>query len=421
MTRIAHAQVAVSNWGVPARSFARPWIIGSVAEFPVFEYSMREVRHSGEIIAGAPPLDPATLEAFKIANNWRESHAYPMRSVRHQIIWYMQILGVHGVTGARLKRMQAIRRKLNRLGLHLNQLQDLGGCRAIVPQIEDVKTLVEALRERSRHELRGTGNDYIASPKPDGYRSHHLVFIYNGLGAASAFTGRRIEIQVRTQLQHSWATAVEAIGLIRGEYLKNDQGSEEWLRLFKLMSAEFAEAEGAPLPPDVPNHKERLTEIRALDDRLEATATLENLSYVAHWADTSIEPVRPTYYLIIYDNATNKVGVEPYFAPKQAIMRYEIEEARANKYGGETANIVLVEADKIDIVRAAYPNYFGDVQMFKRQLKNITRGKGVRDFIVKPQETVKQPPRENVDFAGLRGWIRSGAYNVGPYTGPRRG
>lgn len=419
MSRIA--QAALMELGCfPAQVSAHDWTL-TVADFPRFEYSGRDVKRAGELIAGKHVMSPQIREAFQIANNWRESHAYPMRSIRHQLIAYMAVRQIHGVTGARLKRMQAIRRKLNRVGLHLNQLQDLGGCRAILPQMSDVQSLVGALIEKSRHDLRERGSvDYIASPKPDGYRSHHLIFTYNGRGAASIHTGRRIEIQLRTQLQHSWATAVEAVGMVRGEYLKNDEGSEQWLRLFKLISAEFAVAEETQLPPDVPGHKERLSEIRALDKHLQATAMLENLSHVVRWADTSIEPVRPTYYLIIYDNATNKVGVEPYFAPKNAMQSYALAEARAAKAGGETANIVLVEADKIDLVRQAYPNYFGDVQMFKKQLKSITQGKGARDFVVKPQETVKPTPRENVDFSAFRHWIRSG-YMFGPYGGPRRG
>lgn len=220
------------GWADPAPAAMRNWVL-TVADFPSFDYSMKEVKRAGELIAGSLPLGPEALHSFKIANNWRESHAYPMRSVRHQIIAYMRLLGIPGVTGSRLKRMQAIRRKLNRLGLHLNQLQDLGGCRAIVPKIDDVKSLIEALREKSRHDLRGIGNDYITSPKPDGYRSHHLIFTYCGLGAAHSFTGRRIEVQIRTQLQHSWATAVEAVGLIRNEYLKGNQGSGDWLRFFQ--------------------------------------------------------------------------------------------------------------------------------------------------------------------------------------------
>ncbi len=385
----------------PAAVAAHDWAL-TVGDFPRSEYSMKDVRRAGEIIAGAHPLSQEILQAFKIANNWRESHAYPMRSIRHQLISYMHVRDIHGVTGARLKRMQAIRRKLSRLGLHLNQLQDLGGCRAIVPQMADVKSLVEALLQKSRHELREKGSvDYIQSPKPDGYRSHHLIFTYNGRGPASVYTGRRIEIQIRTQLQHSWATAVEAVGMVRGEYLKGNKGSADWLRLFKLISAEFAAAEGCPEPADVPPGKERLNEIRSLDARLEATATLENLSYVVKWADSSVQPLRPTYYLIVYDNSTSEVGVEPYFAPKSAMLEYENAEAIDNRTGGETTNIVLVEADKMDLVREAYPNYFGDVQMFKTQLRNITRGKGARDFIVKPQEVVKSPERDNVDFSWL--------------------
>jgi len=199
--------------------------------------------------------------------------------------------------------------------------------------------------------------------------------------------------------------------LVRGEYLKGNQGSEDWLRLFKLISAEFARAEDCPEPPDVPARAERLREIRELDKRLQAAATLENLSHVVRWSDmTGSKRGKPTYYLIIYDNTTNEVGVEPYFAPKNAMEHYEIAELRDSKAGGDTANIVLVEADKMDLVREAYPNYFGDVQLFRKQLRYITQGKGARDFIVKPQETVRAPNRENIGFWELRKQISSGGY-----------
>jgi hypothetical protein len=417
MAGIAQAAVVDLGWPEPAPA-VREWV-PTVADFPRFDFSMHEVRHAGELIAGSPSRGPETLHAFKVANNWRDSHAYPMRSVRHQLVWYMRLLGIAGVTGARLKRMQAIRRKLQRLGLNLNQLQDLGGCRAIVPRISNVGTLAAALREKSRHDLRGSGNDYISSPKRDGYRSHHLIFTYHGLGEAAGYTGRRIEVQIRTQLQHSWATAVEAVGLIRGEYLKGNQGSEDWLRFFKLVSAEFALAEGCPEPPDVPARSERLQEIRVLDKRLEASATLENLSHIVRWSEMpGQKKVRPTYYLIVYDNATNEVGVEPHFAPKSAMSQYEIAELNDRKVGGDTANIVLVEADKMDLVREAYPNYFGDVQLFKKQLKNIVQGEGARDFVVKPQELVKPPDRDNVDFWWLRRRISSGLHRIWGFTKP---
>ncbi|MBV8457910.1 MAG: RelA/SpoT domain-containing protein [Acetobacteraceae bacterium] len=104
---------------------------------------------------------------------------------------------------------------------------------------------------------REPSGDYIVNPKNDGYRSHHLMLTYKGRGPLSVFTGRTIELQVRTRLQHSWATSIEAVGLFRREELKNNQGSADWLRLFKLMSAEFSEAECCPLPPDIPGITDR--------------------------------------------------------------------------------------------------------------------------------------------------------------------
>jgi hypothetical protein len=373
-----------------------------VAEFPIVQYGLVDIKRAGETIAGKHPLNPETMRAFQIANNWREAHAYPMRSIRCQLIWYLRQLQVEGITGARLKRMQAIRRKLARLPrLGLGDLQDLGGCRAIVPRISDATNLVNALRERSRHHLRAE-QDYIKRPKRDGYRSYHLMFDYRGRGSAKDYTDRRIEVQIRTRLQHSWATAVEAVGLFRNEELKSNIGDADWLRLFLLMSAEFAVAEGCPEPLDVPCHAARVREIRALNKKLKATQTLENLSHAVKWTDDSVKPrSRPTYYLIRYDNATNEVTVEPYFAPAAAMQSYERAEATDNQSGHDTANIVLVEADKLENMKQAYPNYFGDVQMFRMQLTNITTGTGAKEYVVRPQEGARPRPKENPNYMWL--------------------
>jgi hypothetical protein len=88
---------------------------------------------AGKVIAGDLAWNEQSAEeirhAFLVANNWRDAHAFPMRSVRQQLIWYMGHRNLDGITAARLKRMHAIRKKLKRTDLnkHLNQLQDLGG------------------------------------------------------------------------------------------------------------------------------------------------------------------------------------------------------------------------------------------------------------------------------------------------------
>jgi hypothetical protein len=110
-----------------------------VSDFPRFDFSMKDVKRAAGVIAGALPWTeetaPQIQEAFRIANSWRDAHAFPMRSIRASIIWYLRDREMQGLTAARLKRMQAIRRKLRRISLGLNQLQDLGGCRAILPSL----------------------------------------------------------------------------------------------------------------------------------------------------------------------------------------------------------------------------------------------------------------------------------------------
>jgi hypothetical protein len=377
----------------------------AVADFPRFEYAMRDVRRAGEIIASELPWTEANeseiRRAFEIANNYREAHAYPMRSVRCQLLWYMRSLGIEGVTAARLKRMQSIRGKLGRVK-NLNQLQDLGGCRAVLQRIDDVRTLTNVLRERGRHELRNE-DPYIDEPKKDGYRSHHLMLNYKGRGAARVFDGRRIEVQIRTRLQHAWATAVEAVGLFRGENLKAGQGSPGWLRLFLLISAEFAELEGCPIPPNVPEQVERIAEIKALDQALSAVTTLDTLSQAVRWTDEYVTSrIMPTYYLIKFDHSTKSVDVEPYFAPKSAMLQYENAEYLDNMSRNETKNVVLVEADKLENLVIAYPNYFGDVQLFRLQMRNIVKGNGVKEYYLKPQEGVAPRPKENPDIMWLK-------------------
>lgn len=375
-------------------------VIGPVSDFPIFDYSMKDVKRAGGVISGAlswtDETEPEIRRAFQIANNWRDAHAYPMRSIRHQLISFMRHSELNGITAARLKRMQAIRKKLRRsdFPMYLNQVQDLGGCRAILSSMDEVRALIGILRHRSRHELRSE-DDYIDYPKPDGYRSHHLITAFRGSGKTVIHNGRRVEIQIRTRLQHSWATAVEAIGLFRGENLKGNQGSEEWLRFFKLMSAEFAEAEGCPVRPDMCPHSARVPEIKKLDKALEASATLDNLSHAVKWIEVSVLPrAKPTHFMIRYDNMARTVDVQPYFAPISAVNSYDKAEDSYNKSGEYAENIVLVEVDKLENLKDAYPNYFGDVQLFKSQLKRITKGKRVEEYTPLPQPVVPLPPRQ---------------------------
>src|SRR6185437_184594 len=99
--------------------------------------------------------------------------------------------------------------------------QDIGGCRAIVGSIADVYGIVDKYdKSRFAHTFKNR-KDYISSPKPDGYRSYHLIYQYSGIGPTECYNGLHIEVQLRTQLQHAWATAVEIVGTITKQALKS--------------------------------------------------------------------------------------------------------------------------------------------------------------------------------------------------------
>lgn len=381
--------------------------VGAVTSFPRFDFTVRDVRRAGEVVSGRDLLwteerQPELRRAFTIANNWRDSHAYPMRSIRFSLLFYIRNHRLTGFTAARLKRMPAIQRKLRRMQDHgkpmfLNQLQDLGGCRAIMSTMDDVRSLVALMKERSRHEYRGE-NDYIEASKDDGYRCHHLKYAFKGRGDSTIHDGRRVEVQIRTVLQHAWATAIEAVGLFRGENLKGSDGSLEWLTLFQLMSAEFAEAERCDSPSGSLSREARMQGIKDLEAQLDALNTLESLSHASDWSQTAILPSRkPTHYLLHYNRERKTVEVSHYFKPLYAVAAYDEAEKIADRQGVDSSNVVLVEVDKIDNLRLSYPNYFGDVQLFKEQLRLVVKGQAVDEYTVARQQLVPPRPVEKID------------------------
>lgn len=372
---------------------------------PRLDYSRSDVRMAGQKLARPVIYTPEThneaVEVFSVAHAWRASHFPPMRSVRGSVAAYMRQDGLRGDMASRVKRLPSIRRKLAdpNLKVTLDQMQDLGGCRAILDDIDSVNRLVDAVRDRIPHGIRKEW-EYIERPKPDGYRSHHFSLEFEPRRRADErYAGRRIDLQVRTRLQHSWATSIEAVSLYRGEDLKHHKGDADWLRLFLLASAEFAEVERCPIPPGVPERAERIRELRDLNARLKADSMLEDIKAATFWAEAHVND-GGTHYLLRY-RPDHTVKIETFFSIRGAMSSLETAE-RAEATGESQENVVLVEVDKIGKLVDMYPNYFGDVSLFVRNLRLACSGRPGVEYTVALPEIVRTVRQEVGDPQALR-------------------
>lgn len=155
-------------------------------------------------------------EAIGIISAHRATFRTPLVSANNSLRYRVCKLGLDGQVSQRLKRMQTILDKMMREPtLALDRMQDIGGCRVVLPGRADVYTLVDVLQAQSRTVR---VRDYIAEPRPSGYRGIHVIMEYGRCP-------RPIEVQVRTQRMHRWATTVEDISGNVGVNYKMDGAS----------------------------------------------------------------------------------------------------------------------------------------------------------------------------------------------------
>jgi hypothetical protein len=132
------------------------------------------------------------------------------------------------------------------------------------------------------------------------------------------------------------------------------------------MASEFAVEEGCPIVPGVPEDKKiRRRELRDLESKLDAVKSLQNYNEAIQYRETYSRG-SSRYFLIQYDYEKKIVTVEPFSTFTTSAERYISEEKNS-----PMRNTVLVEADRVDDLRAAYPNYFLDVQAFNDRLKDL--------------------------------------------------
>lgn len=327
------------------------------------EYSKSQVIKAGKALRDLTPGDEGYPDALSIVDNWRAAHAFPLQ------VLYCNLnrkFGDH-IVAQRLKRLKSIVGKLQReKTMSLWEMQDLGGCRIIVSDLDEVAQVVKKIKESSMRHYLKREYDYISRPKSSGYRSYHLAYRYHSDRKEEYNKNMLIEIQVRTTLQHLWATAVEVMGNVMNESFKSGDGEKDVLRFLSLISALFARMEGTPPIPGCPEkHEDVISELKSLDAQHSYLRLFDSVNRATLISNNQSFP--RDGYVVLQRSPSNKLRLH-IFKPSQISDATEI----LQKYEQEDANdAVLVRVASLKQLSVAYPNYYMDVSMFISKLSEI--------------------------------------------------
>jgi putative GTP pyrophosphokinase len=347
---------------------------------PVPMESKSQINKAGRILTKDNP-SPSEFEwALDLANRWRACHAYPINTFQATLRVQLRDFDNDPIAAQRLKRMPTIINKLKLYhAMQLTTMQDIGGLRAVLGTVDDVYRLASYYRSQAHfaHQLVGV-DDYILNPRSeDGYRSLHLVYRYKNK-RNPLYDGLRLELQIRTRLQHTWATAVETMGTFLGQALKSRLGDQEWIDFFALVSSAFAYREDRPLVPRFGHlsPEDTFSAVHDAEANLRALEKMRGLSTAVNQIVKERGGGKSWFYhLIVLNSLERTVDIKPYGRDSldQAVADYSSVEAQAAQ--GRRIEPVLVSAGHIGILRRAYPNFFLDIGDFIDLVNRVTSPK----------------------------------------------
>lgn len=332
--------------------------------------------------------------ALEKIKNFRELHLYPLMLIKNHLARAANKVDRRIIIARRLKRLPTIIDKLERPSLDgattnaikLTRMQDIGGCRAIVKDISQLNALRARLKSSRSVHIISHESDYLI-PKSSGYGGVHLVYsCFDKSGAENNWRKTKIEVQLRTNLQHAWATSLEIIDTLKQIKLKTSlTGHYEWRRFFSITGQLVAHDEGANiLDSDTIDNYEN--ELVTLEKNLNAIKNITDFSVGIDVATRHLKTLHKSYRsgmclvtltlnTLLHAKVT-KDGNRKVMAKVVAFKSENLQNAIAALNEAEDDKDILISvllsASDVTLLKKAYPNYFGSTTDFSRfVLKHI--------------------------------------------------
>jgi putative GTP pyrophosphokinase len=310
-------------------------------------------------------LESIDSNDLKIIEDWRSTHYIVLTWVRRRITYLFQD-NKDIVVVQRLKRMTTILDKLIRYkDMRLSSMQDIAGIRIICKDIEHLNqtfiTLTKKHPKQKFNLLKAT--DYIEKPKQSGYRGIHCIFQYDNKGNVNTeqYDKLRVEVQIRTKIQHLWATAVEVATFYTQDNLKSSLGNKEWLNFFKLVADVFSSIEMNQVIDD--KNKEIL---KILYNQLKVKNILSGVSLATNIIKNKKKRKIGIENYVLYLNLdTNYLSLDGYSDFKYAIAEYNKKEQDIKNRGkNNVEHVVLIPKSNVKHIEKSYQNFFLDTKEF---------------------------------------------------------
>lgn len=199
--------------------------------------SKNQVNQAGHRLRKRTDLETFSLSGqqdiadAEVVQAWRAAHADALTKTRIGLGGaVVTVLGVdrpRELVSQRLKTYRRIVEKLVRSKGRLAEMEDIAGCRAVLPDMEAVRAVQERVTNNTRKLEVETVRDYTKQPRSGGYRAVHLWCRRDS---------RKVEVQLRTDRQDRWARTVELWDDRLGTDLKHEDAAEPVIRYFMLVS-----------------------------------------------------------------------------------------------------------------------------------------------------------------------------------------
>ncbi|MBQ9017287.1 RelA/SpoT domain-containing protein [Candidatus Saccharibacteria bacterium] len=293
---------------------------------------------------------------------WRKAHGKPMN-------YYFDLCAALGeridrnniIVAQRLKRLPTI---IDKLGRHQNMLlsrmHDVAGVRMIVKDMVELKTAEQVI---ARWKNQTKPKDYVNKPKESGYRGEHYIFKKDGMW---------VELQLRTHLQHLWATSVETMDEFLKTSMKSGAYVEGWTEFFCLVSAIFARMEQTTVMKkyDKQTTLQLCARLKVLMDEYAIEKKIKT------WALTGpvVERARRRdayYFVLTLEDSLNSATIGYFNENDYEKAFQEYRDAETRESGGSSVLVAVSDAKRI---REAYPNYFVDLNKFVKVIKLFIDG-----------------------------------------------